>query len=59
MKKFSSKRFTLVVSAFTVLSVMGLWSMAKEMEAVAVTVVGTLTAIIMWYLEKETKRESK
>ncbi len=58
MNKFDSKRFTLVAVAFLVLSTMGIWSMAIEMQGVAVAVVGTLTGIIMWYLEKETKRPS-
>lgn len=56
--KFESKRFTLVVFAFIILSVMGIWSMWAKMEAVAMAVVATLTAMIMWYIKKESDRPS-
>lgn len=59
MNKFLSKRFTLVVSAFTVMTYLGVAAVHKEMDAVVVIVVGSLAGIITWYINQETKRPSK
>lgn len=58
MKKFLSKRFTLVVSAFIVMTYLGVVAVHKEMDAVVVIVVGSLAGIITWYINQETKRPS-
>lgn len=57
-EKFNSKRFTLVVLAFIVLSVMGIWSIPAGMDAVGVAVAGALAAVIMWYVRKESETPS-
>lgn len=59
MKKFGSKRFTLVVLSFAVLTIMGLWALGKDMEAVAVTVATALAGIVAWYTKKESDAPSK
>ncbi len=58
LNKFESKRFTLVIFAFIVLSTMGIWSIPSKMEAVGVAVAGALAAVIMWYVKKESDRPS-
>jgi len=59
MKKFGSKRFTLIAASFTVLTFMGVLAMFKEFEAVAVTVATALAGIVAYYTNQETKRPSK
>lgn len=59
MKKFGSKRLTLVVLSFAVLTIMGLWALGKDMEAVAVTVATALAGIVGWYTKKESDAQSK
>ncbi len=58
MKKFDSKRFTIVIGACGVLSFMGIWSVLKGMEGLGAAVVVILGQIIVWYLEKESKKPS-
>ena len=55
---FKSKRFTLIFLSFAILSIMGIISLFKGMDAVAVTVATALAGIVGYYTKQETDRPS-
>ena len=59
MKKFNSKRFTLVALSFIILSLIGIIGVFKGMEGTAASRVSVLGALVGWYTKNETDRPSK
>ena len=58
MKKFKSKRFTLVVGCLIATALLSTYAIHEGMETVAAIGLAGICAVIYWYTKQETKRPS-
>lgn len=58
-KMWNSKRFTLVVASFLVVSAVSLIAVLKGMEGTAAACVTVLGGVVGWYTQNETARPSE